>query len=1026
MNCASRLIPIPLLSLLGGAFIAQAQVQAQAQAQVQTPQLVRDINPATTRQPRWVQPPVVAGTKAYFTAWTRETGHEIWVTDRTAAGTRVLKDIFPGMSGSNPTSLMAAGSRIFFLADDGTHGIEPWISDGTAAGTRMVGHSFPGMLYGNLRLLGTSASRVWFSYPTSTGNSIWSSDGTPEGTIELNAPEEGSGRRFQLPSEITAIGETAYFSVNDRPSELWRSDGTVAGTHPIHSFVGPSQDHVDVLEITTWGSHLYLITRTNRRSSLWKSDGTEGGTVQIPRDTHSDSWAMLENLKVAAEDKFFFIGLPEEGAEKTWRYGDGTLDGSVRFLGDGPPMGSLDGTVFNGILYFTREDPQAGYELWRSDGSLARTYRLADLDPGIRNSLPGGFTPSGPWLYFSADTRKSGREIWRTDGTEKGTRLVHETARGNGTTLPHKFTPDHDGNLYFLGGIQSPGDDLWFLDGKKRKARQLTTPGSNGVSGVTGGAGTVRGSYLFTADDGKKGNTLWISNGTKNGTKTLIKPNSRSPLHDVGNFTAFGSQTLFTASGNNRAAQVWITNGTTGGTRPLTNFTDSRSNANIVTNGVIACFTSWDSVYNRLWTTSGTPATTLQLRQPNGDPFNVYPGTLHLDGNTLYFISISPTYRHELWRTDGTLAGTVRLKDGFPGYRFTNLAQAGDRIFFAVQGNSPAQFWSTDGTPAGTAPFPVDVPPNTFFEVKTTIPFGSGFLFIAGESENGNRWWYSDGTTAGTRRISPSFIDSGADQPGDISRAMLGGKLIFAVGDIPHGRELWSTDGTPEGTALIADINPGPASSNPTHFTLAGDRVYFVADDLTNGRELWVTDGTAEGTRLAAETLRGPTSSSPGGLQVAGNRLLFSSESLHQGVELHSINLPVASPARILAMATSSLSTGEAATLPAEDSELLNHAFNLPAGTTATTPLLPGTGTSGYPSFTRPGGVFRVEYLRRTDGLLRYTAKYSTTLQPGSFLPMTGTETITGIDALWERVVIEQAIDPDTPRLFGILEVTPR
>ena len=105
---------------------------------------------------------------------------------------------------------------------------------------------------------------------------------------------------------------------------------------------------------------------------------------------------------------------------------------------------------------------------------------------------------------------------------------------------------------------------------------------------------------------------------------------------------------------------------------------------------------------------------------------------------------------------------------------------------------------------------------------------------------------------------------------------------------------------------------------------------------------------------------------------------------------------------------------------------LLKFAFNMnPAGPDTRT-LVKGTGTAGLPAFTldRSGAeTFTVEFLRRKDGALVYTPKRSTNL--GSFVPMTGTTTVTSIDATWERVVVKEAINTSTtPKLFGIVEVT--
>lgn len=78
----------------------------------------------------------------YFTASTSANGKELWVTDGTPAGTKMLKDIFPGVESSNPDAFMVAGPkdkrRLYFRADDGVKGLELWATDGTENGTVLV------------------------------------------------------------------------------------------------------------------------------------------------------------------------------------------------------------------------------------------------------------------------------------------------------------------------------------------------------------------------------------------------------------------------------------------------------------------------------------------------------------------------------------------------------------------------------------------------------------------------------------------------------------------------------------------------------------------------------------------------------------------------------------------------------------------------------------------------------------------------------------------------------------------------
>jgi Regulator of chromosome condensation (RCC1) repeat len=116
--------------------------------------------------------------------------------------------------------------------------------------------------------------------------------------------------------------------------------------------------------------------------------------------------------------------------------------------------------------------------------------------------------------------------------------------------------------------------------------------------------------------------------------------------------------------------------------------------------------------------------------------------------------------------------------------------------------------------------------------------------------------------------------------------------------------------------------------------------------------------------------------------------------------------------------------------IPFDDgvANLLKYSFSLNGAGPDVSRLVPGTGVSGLPFFsvaeTESGRVFRVEYLQRKNAGLIYTPKVSTDLAPGSFIPMTGTETVTSIDFEWARVRVEQAITLETvPRLFGVVEV---
>src|ERR1700722_4302971 len=111
-------------------------------------------------------------------------GRELWVTDGTAAGTSLVKDINPGGYSSYPGDITAIGNgKALFSANDGTHGYELWVTDGTAGGTSLVEDINPGSAGShpyNITALGDG--KALFSANDGTyGYELWVTDGTQAG-----------------------------------------------------------------------------------------------------------------------------------------------------------------------------------------------------------------------------------------------------------------------------------------------------------------------------------------------------------------------------------------------------------------------------------------------------------------------------------------------------------------------------------------------------------------------------------------------------------------------------------------------------------------------------------------------------------------------------------------------------------------------------------------------------------------------------------------------------------------------------
>ncbi len=111
---------------------------------------------------------------------------------------------------------------------------------------------------------------------------------------------------------------------------------------------------------------------------------------------------------------------------------------------------------------------------------------------------------------------------------------------------------------------------------------------------------------------------------------------------------------------------------------------------------------------------------------------------------------------------------------------------------------------------------------------------------------------------------------------------------------------------------------------------------------------------------------------------------------------------------------------------------LVKYAFNLDLARSDRRYLtVDGDETAGLPKVylkeEGDGGPFLVvEYLRRRNDELSYAAKFSTDLDSASFEAATADPQVIEIDAEWERVIVEEPIDPADTRHFGRVEVDER
>jgi ELWxxDGT repeat protein len=248
-------------------------------------------------------------------------------------------------------------------------------------------------------------------------------------------------------------------------------------------------------------------------------------------------------------------------------------------------------------------------------------------------------------------------------------------------------------------------------------------------------------------------------------------------------------------------------------------------------------------------------AGTVMIQDTNAAALAESPRDLVNVNGTLFFTAIEfmpHGGQTELWKSDGTAAGTVMVKR----LNATELVNVNGTLFFASDNIHGLELWKSDGTAEGTV-LVKDINPNGFAgsNPHNLVAF-KGALFFAADDGSGIGLWTSDGTEAGTKQLA-----AGAAYDPTSLLTVQDRTLFFAAQtptiDGAKGRELWQTDGTEEGTFLVQDINPGPNSSNPTNLCNVGNTLFFAADDGVHGVELW-RNGPLPGVDLRGGALLAP------------------------------------------------------------------------------------------------------------------------------------------------------------------------
>lgn len=735
-----------------------------------------------------------------------------------------LLDTVVQTEGSHLITSAALEDRFLFFRygpyANGVDSMELWSTDGTTTGTvrheRRVAWNPADMV-----TLGESA--LFAAEAPDTGRELWITEGLGGARVLVDIePGPGSSN----PGLLTRVGDYVYFRATDahQGDALWRTDGTADGTVRIKTFVDEGYFAGNVIEELAGGDdHFYLWAKDEAGApAFWGSDGTSEGTVALHSYDPNASFPLPPRLMTLGNLGFAFSG------QELWR-SDGTPEGTFQITNAPLPTWTFYMAAGDSILYLIAHDwSEDKGELWRSDGTVVGTTKVADIGGG---RLENEFVTVGDRLFFiHADDPNAdpyGVELWTSDGTTGGTKMVKDIYPGPDGSHPYSLV--------------AVDDEVYF---------------------------SVKGEA-----------ELWRSDGTAAGTQHVALNTGEPIMPFVWPKAAFHNRLIVMVADNTHGREPWISDGTPQGSYMLADANPGNSDPSFPTSLTFYNNRLYFVAQGGLWMSEGKEKAAVQLVQAQGGDWYVTqfgPGLAGSNGFIYFTVEDYTTHSVELWRSDGTVAGSIRLQRvgetyiSDPVREMTDLN--GTLYFLASEGPTYNTIWRSDGTPTGT--FPLDLFPSGInpADVRDLTAAGPFLYFAAAAGDYSSELWRTDGTQAGT-----GLADINPGPPGSNPTHLtdLNGDLFFAADDGRRGVELWLSDSSANGIYLVKDINPTPGgSSSPGSLVVMRNVLYFLADDGIHGVELWRSDGTAAGTYLVKDVI--PGSGHPPALElVAGQDRVF-------------------------------------------------------------------------------------------------------------------------------------------------------
>lgn len=696
----------------------------------------------------------------------------LWRTDGTPGGTISLRTF----SNVGPTNDVASvGGRALVVAEG-----KLWVSNGTVVDPIATLGSQEYITFQGAAVEG--GALYFLAGPSNGGTTltVWRSDGTPAGTSTVLSTPVAFSPSTPYPW-VQQHGSRVYYLMpgpqGREPYALWSSGAGGQGAQPVTC--GGCSSIPDPGWILVSGGELLFPAVSGDVHTLWAVDSAHVPRLVAPYCTGY----CRTDAAVGVDARAMFTVSPTLGGYELW-VTDGSAAGT-RSVGSFESFASLYvSTNLDGVLFAASPEPFRETNLWMSRGDPQSTVPLTAVEGD--GSEPRELRRAGDRVAFLACRQPQG--LWGAGAHEA--ELMKEGHVDCFSTSGFQPFVSAGESAFFKYAEFTGQSEVWATDGTAASTRKVWDNGGDSSSAVYEMAAFGADLAFWTSRvvAGQRLTSLWRSDGTTAGTtKSLDLPPGVGP--GVGS-TPLGGELYFRAPSPD--LQVWRTDGTAGGTRRLTDEAAGEfvQDPEFTRVGSFVYFTGDRGI----WRTNGTAAgTILAIPGPqDGDPYGDHRlSWLHEQGGALLFMRTENGVS-TLWRTQGTPASTQQIAAlraiTWPP---RSAASFGGHLYFAADDDAHGvELWRTDGTAAGTVLVrdiglgPISGNPRELVVAKGKL------YFTADDTLTGSELWVSDGSAGGTRMVQDIAPHAASSSPADLT--VVGDLLYFSADDAVTGRELWA------------------------------------------------------------------------------------------------------------------------------------------------------------------------------------------------------------------------------------------